>query len=173
MYGGNNMLNGDQQWLWEQASGWFAGVRPTLGINATMDIDTPTGSAKGVFFRVTGLQRNENDILNLFREFSPRCTQMTNLFGDINNTAGVYTQLIPYEVLDDFRNATFQAQQPGQLQTEQQQGRKKKILTRFANEPTWIMSTLLATVASAAATTKFATWMSILRTIGGMVGLVG
>jgi hypothetical protein len=171
MYGNNGQpLNGDQQLLWQMASEWFASVRPTLGVNSTMDIDTPTASGKGVFFRVVGLKRNENDILNLFRNFSPRCTQMTNIFGDVTDPQGTITQLIPYEVLDDFRTPIYP---DPQLQQQQQQQAKKKFLTRFANEPSWIMSTLLATVVSASATTKLATWTSILRTIGVMVGLVG
>ena len=172
MYGNNAQpLNGDQQMLWQMASEWFAGVRPTLGVNSSMDIDTPTPSGKGVFFRVTGLKRNENDILYLFRNFSPRCGQMTNIFGDITDPQGTITQLIPYEVLDDMRTPIYPDPQLQQQQQQQEQA-KKKFLTRFANEPSWIMSTLLATVVSASATTKFATWTSILRTIGVMVGLV-
>lgn len=95
---------------------------------------------------------------------------MTNLFGDVTDPLGTITQLIPYEVLDDMRAPVYpDPQQQQQLQAAQE---KKKFLTRFANEPSWIMSTLLATVVSASATTKLATWTSILRTIGVMVGLV-
>jgi hypothetical protein len=93
---------------------------------------------------------------------------MNGLFGNVDDS--VFTQLIPYEVLDDMRTPVYP-----DLQQQQQQLReaeKRKFLTRFANEPSWIMSTLLATVVSASATTKLATWTSILRTIGVMVGLV-
>lgn len=166
MYNNNGQpLNGDQQLLWQMASEWFASVRPTLGVNSSMDIDSPTGSAKGVFFRVVGLKRNENDILNLFQNFSPRCTQMNGLFGNVDDP--IFTQMIPYEVLDDMRTPVYP-----DPQQQLQQPEKRKFLTRFANEPSWIMSTLLATVVSASATTKLATWTSILRTIGVMVGLV-
>jgi hypothetical protein len=94
---------------------------------------------------------------------------MTNIFGDVTDPQGTITQLIPYEVLDDMRAPIYP--DPQLLQQQQEQG-KKKFLTRFANEPSWIMSTLLITVVSASATTKLATWTSILRTIGVMVGLV-
>jgi len=156
-------LNDRQARLWMLVSNWFVHVRPNLGVNHNMQIDNCVGSLHGILFEVSGVENMDAQLLDLFRSFHEECPSMKMRHDDAMRE-NIYTQIIPYDVLTD-----FDAPPPPQQIVQEP---KKNFWSRFANEPSWIISALIATLASATATTKLASWMSLVRTIGVVVGLV-